>query len=86
MQLGVCGCSMLPILSGQNGNPDQIRPMGFPYGTLRVDEKLKSVQRVFQGYVVSRIIEFKPVGVSGTLMRSMSCPLLRPEGCPERHC
>ena len=39
--------------------------MGFPYGTLRVDEKLKSVQRVFQGYVVSRIIEFKPVGVSG---------------------
>jgi hypothetical protein len=47
---------MLPIFSGQNGNPDQIRSMGFPYGTLRVDEKLKSVQRVFQGYVVSRII------------------------------
>ena len=47
-------------------NPfDQVRSMGFPYGTLRVDNKLKLVQRVFQGHVVSRIIEFKPLGAAG---------------------
>ena len=46
---------------------DQVRSMGFPYGTLRVDNKLKLVQRVFQGHIVSGIIEFKPVseGASG---------------------
>ena len=55
-QLASAGVACCRSLAAKTEIPIRFGSMGFPYGTLRVDEKLKSVQRVFQGYVVCRII------------------------------
>jgi hypothetical protein len=45
---------------------ERIRVVGYGHGMYRVDDRESLVVRAFQGHVVSRLDEFKPVGRAGS--------------------
>jgi len=59
---------------------EPVRVVGYGYGIHRVDDRQSLVVRGFQGHVVSRLNEFKPVGWTGPAFPAYELSFSAPRG------